>query len=118
MKASADTIRGTKEPIIISSKFNLYQRYTAWLDSLTDHRFMIMAATIIFQVCITVPASVWSMNAAVYFNDIQLFAIIAGSFGILVPNLAVLPLRIIIPVFTFFTLLQFIVSGANLITLI
>ena len=118
MKAEAKIISSARQPISVSHNTDFYQKFLTWTDVLTDHRYMVMAATIIFQTCITVPVSVWSMQAVVGFNDLQILTIILGSFGILVPNLAVLPLRYIIPIFAIATIAQFTVLVTNLIAIL
>ena len=64
-----------------------------------------MMGTLLIQGCIIAPFALLSMSIAGY-SEIQFILITLSTFAILITNLAVLPQRIVIPVFAISTFTQ------------
>lgn len=113
MKTQTVNTIATANPITISNPMNAYRKFIVWADRMDYYRLIILVGTILFQGCVTAPFAMWSMDAVVGYNELQMFIITISSFAILVPNLSVQPMRITIPIFVICTLLQLAVIVAN-----
>ena len=92
-----------------------YRKTLAWLNMMDYYRLMVLVGTILFQGCINAPFALWSMDALVGFDFLQMTIITLSSFAILVANLSDQPMRITIPVFVLLTLAQWTIILINLI---
>ncbi len=116
MKTHTTTL--TKPGLVTDTGTGLLTKFNHWADRLDYYRLVLLVAAISIQGCITAPFALWSMHAIVGFNVVQLTIVTLSSFGILVSNLAVQPMRVSIPVFVVVTVSQLVVIVMNLLQLV
>ena len=117
MKTHVANSRIEVKPITISSPTMWYRKAVDWLDRMDYYRLIVLVGTILFQGCVSAPFAMWSMDAAVGYNEIQMGVITIGSFAILVTNLSVQPMRTTIPVFVVSTVAQLAVIILNIVAI-
>ena len=100
--------------IRVSQNLTPLQKFIAWMDKMDYNRLIILVGTILFQGCVTAPFAMWSMDAVVGYDTVQMSVITIGSFAVLVTNLSVQPMRITIPTFIISTCAQMVVIALNI----
>ncbi|MCR9252975.1 MAG: hypothetical protein NXI20_21350 [bacterium] len=117
MKSQAGVISPNKS-LSVQTTEGTWSRFITWADKMDYYRILLISIMLLSQGCIFAPFAIWSMGAAVGFSDFQAIAILVGAYGVLVSNLAVMPMRYTLPIYFVGTATQLLIIAYNVITLI
>ncbi|MTI31874.1 hypothetical protein [Xanthovirga aplysinae] len=93
---------------------NVISWYNDKVIDLQVNRLGVLAFMFLFHANLTAPLTLWSIHSAGN-NPLQFFICVLGAFAIIIPNIAVAPVKVTIPIFLITSLSHWMIILVNFV---